>query len=176
MMDQQQMTFDDIYRMKYKLICQYIEQNIRYDADSTEDIANEVFMLLYKKWDTIVLKTEVSLTAWLYHTAEFYMLSHRKKILRRSKVVVWEDIEEMHIKDDMDFIDTMLRDEDYRDLLKRIRMALSEQEWELFEAIYIKKEGSVNITQRLDVTSGKLYALRRRIKNKVKKMIENKKT
>ena len=175
MMDQQQLTFDDIYRMKYKLICQYIEQNIRYDADSAEDIASEVFLLLYKKWDTIIHKTEVSLTAWLYHTAEFYMLSHRKKVLRHSKVVVWEDIEELHIKDDVDFIDAMQRDEEYRDLLHQIRMELSEQEWELFEAIYMKKENSDNITQRTGMTCTKLYALRRRMRNKVKKVLKNKK-
>ena len=56
-MDQQQVSFDDIYRAKYKLICQYIRRNIGCDVDSTEDIANETFLILFEKWDTIISKT-----------------------------------------------------------------------------------------------------------------------
>ena len=174
-MDQQQVSFADIYRAKYKLICQYIRRNIGCDVDSTEDIANETFLILFEKWDTIISKSEAALTVYLYHTADNLMLAHRKKLLRRGKVMSVEPIEKLEVIEDENFIDEIQEDEGYRQLLQVIKGELTLYEWELFEWIYIKKEPPAKIMEQFHIDKIKLYTCRRRIKNIVKKVDQKRK-
>lgn len=169
-----QITFEDLYRTKYRLICQYIERNIQYDLDSTEDIADETFVILYKKWDMIRNKDEKTLTVWLYRTAENLMLSHRKKLLRRFKVLTFEQIEKLEVVDETHFITEIQESEQYQELVCSIKKCLTKYEWELFEAIYIHKEAPPIIMERFQIDRKKLYSNKRRLKYKINKVIRKK--
>lgn len=171
MVKDQEIAFEDLYRTKYRLICQYIERNIQYDVDSTEDLADETFVILYKKWDMIRNKDEKTLTVWLYRTAENLMLTHRKKILRRFKVLTFEQIEKIEVVDETHFITEIQESEQYQELICSIKKCLSEYEWRLFEAIYILKEAPPVIMGRFQIDRKKLYADKRKLKYKISKVV-----
>jgi len=171
MVKDQEIAFEDLYRTKYRLICQYIERNIQYDVDSTEDLADETFVILYEKWDMIRNKDEKTLTVWLYRTAENLMLTHRKKILRRFKVLTFEQIEKIEVVDETHFITEIQESEQYQELICSIKKCLSEYEWRLFEAIYILKEAPPVIMGRFQIDRKKLYADKRKLKYKISKVV-----
>lgn len=173
-MSQQELSFEDFYRLRYRETLTFIKFRLKCDSYTAEDIQSDAFLLLRQKWDEIEPKTEKVLTLWMHRTLSFMIMAARRKENQQAKILPIEVLDEaeqgMMPSTDSEYAEQ----EHYLELLKKIKARLSDEDWLFFTYMKARKK-SDDIVRRFGIRKGEYYARRRRIKDIVRKIQDEEK-
>ena len=171
-------TFDEIYILKYKAITRYCYHNIKYNKYAAEDLANDIFVALYEIWDGFDPKNELTLSKWLYKTANNMVLNYNKKKLHFENTVNYDETISEGSTDSVDELSTnniseWEKEVDYKYRLAEIKKILHNNQYKLFELSIIEGYSNSEISQMLNMKENtvkvSLHRIRAKLKKKMKK-------
>jgi len=121
--------FTDIVEKYYKQILYYCTGRYYIDISDAEEITNDVFIILFRKWDSLAFD---EIRAWLHRTADNLVMHHfRKKKTRVKTEPLYDNDTEELVADDYE------KDIVSEDFVSRILNKLSDEEQKIFECRYI---------------------------------------
>ncbi len=145
-------AFGEIAQTYYKSIFRYCCVKLN-DEHSAKDCTQEVFLILYRKIDTLTLSENIR--AWLYRTANNVIRNYLRK---NKNTVPLDEIEET--AEDSNSVDISV-DIPFEDIITR-------EEYELLESYYIKGYDIGTISKNLDISKAAAVKRIQRIKAKIK--------
>ena len=146
-------AFDEIAQAYYKAIFRYCCVKLN-DEHSAKDCTQEVFLILYKKINTLTLAENIR--AWLYRTADNVIRNY----LRKNKNTVPLD-EIAETVEDSSSVDISV-DIPFEDIITK-------EEYELLKSYYINGDDMGIISKNLDISKSATVKRIQRIKAKIKK-------
>lgn len=160
------MEFEEICRKSYAKIYNYILARTG-QKEAAEDLVQDVFFIALKKGDAFLAHEKP--IAFLYATAKRLILYY----YRQSAKIHYKDIaEESSAKDAFEELcanrDLLIDESLYQ---KRLLLALTKSEQDLYKAYYVKKTPMKTIARDLGVSEAAVRMKYVRIRKKVRQMI-----
>ena len=172
-MEEDWSEFSEYYAKYFEVIRRYIMAKLPCSDYTAEELAEDTFLVLQLKWNSISPHTPAVIVTWLYRTAGNKMRDFRKKC-RRSPVIVDLDSEAARpflIK----FDEKLGQIDDSHDLqmvLRLIRHSLSESDWDFFVSVYLDDLPTAEIIKKYNINAGLFYARRKLVNKKISKIID----
>jgi RNA polymerase sigma-70 factor (ECF subfamily) len=149
----------------YAAICKYCVLRMPNHISYAEDIANEAFALLCKKWDSL---EKNDIRAWLYRATDNLMKEFFRKQAKEAKKL--EYIENMD-----DYADELIYELDFENISddeieiykESILNGLSEKEKNLFEMNFVQRLPHKEIDRELLISEETLKKRLYRLKQKI---------
>ncbi len=162
--------FDEIYRLYYHRIHAYCYSKTA-DRDAAVSLANDTFLLLYQKWDSLdFTNMPDACSLWLFEVAKRKTLAFLRKNPRR---FVIENLE-MH-QDTLPDPDTASEvqntEEAYEQSLDRIRHRLKRKDAVLFDWLVMQKMSQSEAADQLGISVDALKMRWHRVKPKIRSII-----
>lgn len=173
------MTYEEIYKKYRKRIesfCQY--KLASKDGQLAEDLASEVFLLLYMKWARLDSHEEARVLKWLYNAALIKTREHQR--LASKKPLIYS-LEEYHALDDLcdafAYHDTSADDElVYRQYLEQVKADLNEKDRQTFELkvekLYTIAQIAKELHQNEVTVKVRWYRIRQKLKEKIQDFLK----
>ena len=173
-----ELDFDTAFRKLYSSLvdfCEHIYGGVNvFDA---EEIASSAFDVLSKKWKSLESHERVVLWVFLCRVTKFKTADFLK--LQKPRPVSLDDaihdlslsvMEEMTAQSEDEIAETLMN------YIQRIKIFLSEKEWELFEMVVLEKYAFRKISEELQVSEAaakmRWYRLQTKLYPYVMKMIK----
>lgn len=138
------------------------------NREAAEDLTQDVFVTLIKKKESL---ENINMRSWLTGTAYFLFL----KLIEKNKK---ENSRKISIDENLDFVEALTLNHERRfitDITQQqidiIFSKLNKKELMLYEMYYTKNMSYSEISKKLGVSENTLYARMKRLKDKVKKII-----
>jgi len=151
----------------YKALCFYCKARMPNHATYVEDIVNEVFVILCKKWHTL---EKSDIRAWLYRVADNLLKAFFRKQVKEAKKLVY--IDNMDYLADNNLIYEQIFeniDDDAIEMYKaEILNGLSEENRKLYDMNFVKKLSHEEIGKELRISEEALKKRLYRLKQKIK--------
>ena len=175
-MNEQNITFDYIYKQLYDPVCKYCAVKLGDLAYCAEEAADDAFLLLYQKWDEIENRTKNSYYSWLLKTADFKVKELLRKERRNPQTIAIDDgengtLNENSICSAVNEIDELIENNSYLNYLEIINDALDDKERQIFDCIAIQNYTVNKSAEICGMKPGALYMRWMRMKKKLSKLI-----
>ena len=169
------MSFEDLYRKYWARMYDYFLYKLGGDSYQAEDLTSELFYLAYKKWGELCTLAEPQLVAWLFKAALLHVKQYQRKLKHFNNIVV-----DTHVSDCEKLADTsdcfweQLQDENenFQDLLRRIKQKLTETELQVFVCRIEKKMSVLQTAQELGISPNNVMVRTYRIRQKLRPIVE----
>lgn len=140
--------FERIINQYYKPLYQYCYYRLSSDRSLTEETVNDVFRILYEKWDRI--DTEGNIRAYLYRVADIRIKMAREKYRRYyDRVDSLDALTESGVYTGEVQYDEYFQDEySYEQCIEKITAALTEEYKQIFLYRFVEKK-TINEISRL---------------------------
>ena len=167
------LSFEQIYRTYRETIVRYLQSKYSHTHHDAEELADDVFLTLYEKWNTLDIE-KLKLLKYLYETAkhksqEFYRKKNRQIPTIGFDDLLTTDTEYMTLRD---IGINMGRDApEYQETLQKIKPLLTGKEKEIFEHIFENGEKISTTAELLKISPANVRVRCYRIR---KKFYENK--
>ncbi len=171
------MTYEEVYKKYRKRIesfCQY--KLASKDGQLAEDLASEIFLLLYMKWEGLGSHEEARVLKWLYNAALIKIREHQRLASKKPLIYSWEDY---NAPDDpqcevLTYNDTQTDDDlVYQQYLELIKATLSEKDRQTFELKVEKHYTIAQIAKELHANEVTIKVRWYRIQQKLKEKIQD---
>jgi len=168
-------TIEQFFLEYYAPICKYCVLRMPKHISYAEDIANEAFALLCKKWHDL---KKNDIRAWLYRTADNLIKEfHRKNKKESNNIGYIEDFDAAavnNLKYEQDFEN--ISDDDIEICKAKILNELSDTDKKLFTMNFIKKLPHKEIGRELliseEAVKKRVYRLKQKIISKINEKIK----
>ncbi len=163
---------DRIYREYYNRIYNYCLYRIQHKYDA-EDMTEDVFCLLYNKWEQYKTHDDAAILAFLYRSAYYKIIERGKEttILYGSTEI---DIDSLPEGLPIDY--AIVENDRYERYISDILRNLTGKDRELFTYVVVDNLRYADIADRLQVSENTVklrwYRLRRRIKPLIYSLID----
>ena len=171
------MTYEEVYRKYRKRIesfcCYKLTQK---DGQLAEDLASEVFLLLYAKWETLDGHEETRVLKWLYNAALIKIREHQRLASKKPLVYSWEEYHSLDapLCEALIYTDVGADDElVYRQYLEQIKATLTEKDRQTFELKVEKQYTIAQIAKELHANEVTIKVRWYRIQQKLKEKIQD---
>lgn len=159
----------DKYQSELYLYCFALTRKNR---QASEDIVSDVFWLLIEKQNQLYFD---QIKAWLFRTADKYILKHRSSLARNAKKFVdTEQIAEIYTEENYS---TLVSDNDMETYKRQIYEKLTTDEKVLYNYRYTYKMTLQDISAKTNMPYSTLYdkyrSLDKKIKDMAKKITDN---
>ena len=155
----------------------YCYYRLKGDIELTEETVDDIFHLLYRKWDT--LDTDGNVRAWLYRVADREIMSHRKRAGR-----YYEHNESLDQAIDDGKTDNLRHYDEYfadhtpeEEHMARVREALPEEFRKIFSLRFMEKRTLDDTAAELGIPYStlrlRISKLERLIKAEIKNIFNN---
>ena len=91
MKDQQEKTFDEIYRLHYQTILEYCYYKVNGNLSLAEEFTHDVYMLLWSRWNDLRSHCEPVLLIWLKTTAKNTLSNYYRKKKQEPNLINYEE-------------------------------------------------------------------------------------
>ncbi len=153
------MTFDEIYRKKYKTVVAYCYERTRHNQYLAEEAASRAFRVLFQKWDTLNSHEEPVLQSWLLRTAYYTV-----KEICRQQPPAHEPLDEPWCRDLADemqsrngnFYDLVTEKLQFECYVSQIEKALRPRARELFHYIVADGLSIRDAAEKMSITENAL--------------------
>ena len=171
------LSFEDLYKKYFVRIATFIRLQYDIESDVSQDLAQEVFGILWQKKNDLIFNNEKQIVCWMYETAkikakEYNRLNAVNKSLlsldseefskgitvSSEKLVYLEIFEDQNTK--------------YQKYLSEIKLFLNKKELALFECIVEKEMSQREAADYLGITDVNLRVRWHRIRLKLKPIID----
>ena len=148
------LSFEQIYKTYRETIVRYLQSKYSHTHHDAEELADDVFLTLYEKWNTLDIE-KLKLLKYLYETArhksqEFYRKKNKQIPTISLDELLTSDPEYMTLQD---IGINMGRDApEYQETLQKIRPLLTGKEKEIFEHVFANGEKISTTAARLKIT------------------------
>jgi len=164
---------EQVFLEYYTPICKYCASRMPKHISYSEDIANEAFVLLCKKWHGLEKR---NIRAWLYRTADNLI----KEFFRKTKkeALNLEYIENSDAANNLIYEQDFenISDDDIEIIKNRILSGLSDADKKIFAMNFIEKLPHKEIGQKLliseEAVKKRVYRLKQKIISKINEKIE----
>ena len=170
------MTFDEAYKFFYPRIVSYCEGYTQNDRFFAEELADDAFVSLNEKWDTLESHEPPALRIWLIRCAHFKCLEFLR--IRRPDTLPFEDdlTQNMIAKrmlEDLSIPDKFEEDLKFKAYTKEIKAFLKKRdERKLFIYVIVKEYKHKKIASRLNVSEDAVKMRWMRLRQKLKPYVE----
>ena len=147
------LSFEQIYKAYRETIIRYLETQYRHTHHDAEELADDVFLTLYDKWNTLDIQRSKLLT-YLYRTARYKSLNFYKKKHRKLPTISLEEVltaDPEHITLQDIGIDMGKDAPEYQETLKKIKSLLTEKEKQIFEYAFEKEYKMSKIARLMEI-------------------------
>ena len=166
--DKDKKEIEQVFLEYYTPICKYCALRMPKHISYSEDIANEAFVLLCKKWHKLEKR---DIRAWLYRTADVLI----KEFFRKNKKEAdnLEYIEKLDAATDLTYEQDFenISDDDIEIIKNRILNELSDSDKKLFTMNFIEKLPHKDIGGQLliseEAVKKRVYRLKQKIISKI---------
>lgn len=165
----------DKYRKSLFKYCYYRLNN---DTTLTEETLNDIFMVLYRKWDELDLNKNIR--AYLYRVAD-NCIKHNMESNNKyySNVIPMDEAVEKHGLDDVGYFDDYFQEMDEHDTQEyicRIKALLPVEYQEIYDYRYIQKKTLTEISEIIGLPYStlrlRLSKLEPLIRDEIKKIFQ----
>ena len=157
-----EITFEELYKQYFSVICKYAKYKLKNRDENVEDVANEAFLILWKRWDQFDPKCDRNLKTFLYRAARNITYNRNRKEQRLPTVPFDDSIAH-------EGNENGIAKFTFEEHLKHIRKNLTEEEYFLFEQKVVYNEDTKNIASQLGISTNTLkmrwYRLHMKLKN-----------
>jgi len=172
--DQTEITFDDFFIRFYSQMIGYCKITFRINASDAEEIVTHAFETLWEHWETLDSHTTVGLQIWLKRALGYLSKNYFRNLSQEPntiELVEWLMTGELGTKIENCYqIEQDVAEKDaYESLLKQIRALLNDQQWALFECVFVKQNSLKTAARLLDMKENTAKVALNRIKAKLKK-------
>lgn len=151
------------YKSYYSNIYRFCLTKLKNDIDNVEDVVQEAFLILYKKYlDGVKIEY---VQAFLFKTTDLIIKNRYRELAKEQKQVSIEEV--VHIPSQNEDIDDRLTFEQYS---RQISDALNDTDAELFSMRYVEELKIDEIAQRMDMTISAVTTRLSRIRIKLQKI------
>ncbi|MBQ7338059.1 MAG: sigma-70 family RNA polymerase sigma factor [Clostridia bacterium] len=169
-----EITADEAFSLYYKSIYNYILSHLRGDSYLAEDIASDVFAILYHKWESIRPKTNAVIAAWLFETARNVLRNHHHAHTRAPIILSLDDMVDLICPEEDNAAAQVANDLNYHRLLQQLRASLSARDRAFFDAMYIEELSVTALAQRFNIKPEQVYVRRSRLNRRLRTIISKK--
>lgn len=165
------MTYEEAYRIHRKRIECFCQYKLYSKSDEeAEDIASEIFILLFQKWETMDSHEGDRIKAWLYRAATLKVMESNRKAHQAPEVCEFDETRMGETEDILarDFEEDSRIFEQY---LRQIKSILSRKDLILFEMKVEKKYTLAQAAESLKIKETTVRVRWFRIQKKLEKEI-----
>jgi len=160
---EERIIFEDLYEQYKANIFLYAYHSMALSGEAAQDVTSEAFLKLLEIWKNFEPKTAPAALAWLRRTVQYLAYNRKRRDLRLPTVSLQEvrDCEAVAVDSPGS----------YEEHLRRIRGALSPEDYRLFEEIVIEQKNLRQIAERMNVTPGAVKTRWFRLRKKIQKIL-----
>ncbi len=136
--------------------------------EDAEEIVDEAFARLLKKFDQINDKSTVTLEIWLIRAVKNIILE-KKRDSRKKLTYNIDDFYDICSEDNE--ISNIIENEGYKFCLERIHDYIGEKDWAIYEAKFVDMLDYPEISEKLNIEESTLRSSVSRIRKKLKTFI-----
>ena len=156
----------EAYSSYYSNVYRFCLAKLKEDRDFAEDIVQETFLVLYKKY---LGNIEVEyVQAFLFKTADVLLKKRYAELDKKAKQIPIEEV--IHIESHNEDIDDRLTFEEYS---RQISDALNETDAQLFSMRYVEELKIEDIAKRMEMTIPAVTTRLSRIRVKLQKVFSD---
>lgn len=161
---------EKISKEYYLPVYKYCNVKLGAEKSYSDDITDEIFALLCEKWDSL---RKENVKAWIYRTADNiikeFLRKHRKQLEEFAYIEDLDDFTVNKLTYDQDF--ESINNDDIETYRGEILSDLSDDERELFDAVFVKKLPHKEICEQFSLSKEnlkkRLYRLRKKLTESV---------
>jgi len=154
----------------YLPVYKYCNVKLGDEKSYSDDVTDEIFALLCEKWDSL---RKENVKAWIYRTADNiikeFLRKHRKQLEELAYIEDLDDFTVNKLTYDQDF--ESINNDDIDTYRGEILSELSDEERELFYAVFVKKLPRKEICEQFSLSKEnlkkRLYRLRKKLTESV---------
>lgn len=158
-----EITFKSLYKQHFSTVCKYAKHKLKNHDDNVEDIANEAFLILWKRWDKFEPKTYPTLMSFLFTVATYTTYNNNRKA-QKLPTVPFDDAIGHEEKENE------IAKFTFKEHLNHIKAELSEEEYCLFEQKILYCEENSKIAELLGISENTLKVRWHRLRIKIRKI------
>ena len=169
--------FEYLYEKYFNHIARFINTQYRIDPDSSKDITQEIFKVMWKKREKLYVENEKKILNWIYVTAKKKVAEYNRK-RRKYNFDSDADPEELPNDSAVEYEDSVHNEgydnveEKYQKYLKEIKETLTEKEQTLFELMVEKDFDQREAAAVLGLSDVNFRVRWHRLRNKLKPIVE----
>lgn len=166
-MDKETETYEKerVYHEYYPKVLQYIQNRSNGDKDA-EDVAQNVFVKVFGKWDTFDPKKS-SVSTWIFNITRNTLIDYQRSMRFRQH----EALSETLADDSEDLLDRLALEEEQRQLVDALE-TLSVEERDLIILHYYNEYSLLNIAGMMYRPYGQIKRLHGKALKKLKQQME----
>ena len=170
-------SFEDLYKKYFGRISTFIRVQYRIGRDSSQDIAQEVFGILWQKRNELIFTNEKQMVCWLYEASKIKAKEYNRLNIPNNSILSLDSedfLEGNLVRNERPSLFEVLEDQDekYQTYLKELKMSLNEKELVLFECIVDRGMSQRDAADYLQLSDVNLRVRWHRIRIKLKPIIE----
>ena len=171
------MTYEEVYKKHRKRIESFCSYKLSTaDRQLAEDLASEIFLLLYMKWETLESHEEGRVLKWLYNAALIKVREHYRLAGKKPLVYSLEDYATPDAPpcEALTCLDTQADDEIvYKQYLVQIKATLSQKDKQTFVLKVEKQYTIAQIAEELAENEVTVKVRWFRIRQKLKQQMQD---
>ena len=158
---------EQVYSEYYPKVLQYIQNHTNGHMDA-EDIAQNVFLKVFGKWDTFDPEKS-SISTWIFNIMRNTLIDHQRSMSYRQH----DELSEFLADDSDDMLDTLIMEEEQERLANALE-TLSQEERDLIILFYYGEHTLLDIAEMMHRPYGQIKRLHTKALNKLKQQMEPK--
>ena len=171
------MTYEEVYKKHRKRIESFCSYKLSTaDGQLAEDLASEIFLLLYMKWETLESHEEGRVLKWLYNAALIKVREHYRLAGKKPLVYSLESYGSLDAPpcEALIYNDTHTDDEIvYKQYLEQIKAMLSQKDKQIFVLKVEKQYTIAQIAKELGENEVTVKVRWYRIRQKLKQQMQD---
>ena len=170
-------SFEDLYKKYFGRISTFIRVQYRIGRDASQDLAQEVFGILWQKRNELIFTNEKQMVCWLYEASKIKAKEYNRLNIPNNSILSLDSedfLEGNLVRNERPSLFEVLEDQDekYQTYLRELKMSLNEKELVLFECIVDRGMSQRDAADYLQLSDVNLRVRWHRIRIKLKPIIE----